>query len=97
MHTGLTDPLSQRPLIEGLPWRDFLPWSDTIDLAKAAGITKDDMEHMLRGLDPGNQHKDERHRFLLVDNPSLEVTSRLHAGCANLPEAAQTVDIVRAL
>eukprot|EP00959_Pyramimonas_sp_CCMP1952_P110270 2307176-Pyramimonas_sp.AAC.1 len=55
------------------------------------------MEQMLRGLDPGNQHKEERHRFLLVVNPSLEVTSKLHAGYANLPEAAQTVDIVRAL
>eukprot|EP00959_Pyramimonas_sp_CCMP1952_P120506 2519703-Pyramimonas_sp.AAC.1 len=92
MHTGLTDPLSQRPLIEGLPWRDFLPWNDTrvVDLARAAGTTKDDMEYVLRGLDPGNQRKEARHRLLLVDIPSLEVTSRLHAGCANLPEAAQT-------
>eukprot|EP00959_Pyramimonas_sp_CCMP1952_P417026 8737087-Pyramimonas_sp.AAC.1 len=55
------------------------------------------MENMLRDLMPGSHREEERHRFLLVDNPSLEVTSRLHAGCANLPEAAQAVDIVRAL
>eukprot|EP00959_Pyramimonas_sp_CCMP1952_P236531 4943138-Pyramimonas_sp.AAC.1 len=55
------------------------------------------MEKTLRGQMPVNQCKEERHRFLLVENPSLEVTSRLHAGYANLPEAAQTVDIVRAL
>eukprot|EP00959_Pyramimonas_sp_CCMP1952_P173532 3626254-Pyramimonas_sp.AAC.1 len=74
MHTGLTDPLSQRPLIEGPPWRGSLPWNDTrvVDLAKAAGTTKDDMEHRLRGLDPGDQRKEERHRLLVVDNPSLE-------------------------
>ena len=35
--------------------------------------------------------------FLLTHNPSLEVTSKLHAGYANLLEAAQTVDIMRAL
>eukprot|EP00959_Pyramimonas_sp_CCMP1952_P087098 1822319-Pyramimonas_sp.AAC.1 len=42
-----SDPLAQRPLIEGPPWRDFLPWDDTriVDLAKAAGTTKDDVEH----------------------------------------------------
>eukprot|EP00959_Pyramimonas_sp_CCMP1952_P257057 5370731-Pyramimonas_sp.AAC.1 len=55
---------------------------------------------MLRDLAPGPHREEERRRFLLVDNldnPSLEVTSRLHSGYANLQEAAQTVDIARAL
>eukprot|EP00959_Pyramimonas_sp_CCMP1952_P097008 2027751-Pyramimonas_sp.AAC.1 len=52
---------------------------------------------MLRDLAPEPQGPEERHRFPLVDNPPLEVTSNLHSGYANLPEAAQTVDIVRAL
>eukprot|EP00959_Pyramimonas_sp_CCMP1952_P437213 9154239-Pyramimonas_sp.AAC.1 len=55
------------------------------------------MEKMLRDLMPGTHRKEERHSFLLVDNPSLEATSRLHAGYANLPEAAQAVHIARAL
>eukprot|EP00959_Pyramimonas_sp_CCMP1952_P445304 9323842-Pyramimonas_sp.AAC.1 len=55
------------------------------------------MENMLRDLAPGSHREEERRRFLLVDNPSLEATSRHHSGCANLPEAAQAVDIVRAL
>eukprot|EP00959_Pyramimonas_sp_CCMP1952_P224899 4702684-Pyramimonas_sp.AAC.1 len=55
------------------------------------------METLLRDLQPPPQPSDERHQFLLVDNPSVEVTSNLHSGYANIPEAAQTVDVVRAL
>eukprot|EP00959_Pyramimonas_sp_CCMP1952_P136420 2854691-Pyramimonas_sp.AAC.1 len=97
--TGLTDPFAQRPLIEGLPWRKLLPWDNKRleALAEATATPSEDLEKMLRGLAPAPHRPEERHRFLLVDNPSLEVTSRLHSGYANLPETAQTVDIVRAL
>eukprot|EP00959_Pyramimonas_sp_CCMP1952_P259781 5431585-Pyramimonas_sp.AAC.1 len=54
MHSGLTDPLTQRPLVEGLPWQEVPPWDDTRagELATAAATTKDDMEKTLRGLMP---------------------------------------------
>eukprot|EP00959_Pyramimonas_sp_CCMP1952_P160267 3352179-Pyramimonas_sp.AAC.1 len=55
------------------------------------------METLLRDLQPPSQHPEERHRFLLVDNPSVEVTSNLHSDYANTPEAAQVVDVARAL
>eukprot|EP00959_Pyramimonas_sp_CCMP1952_P349396 7321027-Pyramimonas_sp.AAC.1 len=45
---------------------------------------------MLRNLDPGKQPAGERHRFLLVDNPSLEVTSKLHAGYHTRPPPRNT-------
>eukprot|EP00959_Pyramimonas_sp_CCMP1952_P183478 3836299-Pyramimonas_sp.AAC.1 len=50
IRTGLTDPLTQRPLVEGLPLQDVRPWDDTRagELATAASTTKDDMEKMLR-------------------------------------------------
>eukprot|EP00959_Pyramimonas_sp_CCMP1952_P248462 5193398-Pyramimonas_sp.AAC.1 len=28
MQTGLADPLTQRPLVKGLPWQEFQPWSN---------------------------------------------------------------------
>eukprot|EP00959_Pyramimonas_sp_CCMP1952_P004457 93330-Pyramimonas_sp.AAC.1 len=54
MRSGLTDPLTQRPLIEGLPWQELRPWdNDRLEaLAKAASTPKDDMEKMLRDLMP---------------------------------------------
>eukprot|EP00959_Pyramimonas_sp_CCMP1952_P392209 8218480-Pyramimonas_sp.AAC.1 len=92
MRTGLTDPLRQRPSVIGLPWQEILPWDSArlIELAEATESTPEDLAKLLRDLQPTPQHPDERHRFLLVDNPSLEVSSNLHSGCANLPEAAQT-------
>eukprot|EP00959_Pyramimonas_sp_CCMP1952_P009759 203650-Pyramimonas_sp.AAC.1 len=99
MQTGLAHPLIQRPLVKGLPWQEFQPWSNDRlkELARAARAISDDMHKMPSNLDPGKQSAEEWHQFLLVDNPSLEVTSKLHAGCANLLEAAQRVDIIRAL
>eukprot|EP00959_Pyramimonas_sp_CCMP1952_P042060 879557-Pyramimonas_sp.AAC.1 len=61
MRSGLTDPFTQRPLVDRVE-----------ALAKAASTPKDDMEKMLRDLMPGTRCKEERHRFLLVDSPSLE-------------------------
>eukprot|EP00959_Pyramimonas_sp_CCMP1952_P278538 5823778-Pyramimonas_sp.AAC.1 len=99
IRTGLTDPLTQRPPVAGLPWREPLPWdNERLEaLAKATATPSEDLEKLLRELAPEPQSPKERHRFLLVDSPSLEVTSNLHSGRANLPEAAQTVGVVRAL
>eukprot|EP00959_Pyramimonas_sp_CCMP1952_P011935 251887-Pyramimonas_sp.AAC.1 len=74
MRTGLTDPLRQRPLVAGLPWQQILPWDSArlIELAEATESTPEDLEERLRDFQPPPQHPEERHRFLLVDNPSLE-------------------------
>eukprot|EP00959_Pyramimonas_sp_CCMP1952_P227699 4760882-Pyramimonas_sp.AAC.1 len=62
MQTRLADPQTQGPLVKGLPWQEFQPWSNVRveDLARAARTTSDDMHHMLRNLDPGKQPAWER-------------------------------------
>eukprot|EP00959_Pyramimonas_sp_CCMP1952_P052183 1090504-Pyramimonas_sp.AAC.1 len=42
--TGLTDPFRQRPPVEGLPWREILPWDSARleDLAKTTATTSED-------------------------------------------------------
>eukprot|EP00959_Pyramimonas_sp_CCMP1952_P304755 6378092-Pyramimonas_sp.AAC.1 len=63
MRTGLVDPLTQRPLVKGLPWQEFRPWSDDKleELARATRTSSDDMRKMLVDLDPGKQPPGELH------------------------------------
>eukprot|EP00959_Pyramimonas_sp_CCMP1952_P033422 701658-Pyramimonas_sp.AAC.1 len=52
-----------------------------------------------RGASASRSHRQRRHASnpLEIDDLSLGVASKLHAGCADLLEAAQTVDIILAL
>eukprot|EP00959_Pyramimonas_sp_CCMP1952_P017181 364658-Pyramimonas_sp.AAC.1 len=74
IRSGLADPLAQRPIVEGIPWQQVQPWDERRlrALAASANATTDDMETLPRDLQPPPQHSEERHRFLLVDNPSVE-------------------------
>eukprot|EP00959_Pyramimonas_sp_CCMP1952_P450647 9435509-Pyramimonas_sp.AAC.1 len=57
IRTGLTDPFKQRPLVEGLPWRELLPWDgERLEaLAKATDTPVEDLEKLLRELAPEPQ------------------------------------------
>eukprot|EP00959_Pyramimonas_sp_CCMP1952_P194273 4062487-Pyramimonas_sp.AAC.1 len=46
IESGLTEPLTQRPIVEGIPWQQVQPWGDRRlqALAASANTTTDDME-----------------------------------------------------
>ncbi len=97
MKSGILDPLRERPIVEGIPWRDIRVWEPErlAKLATLTGSDESDLRATLEPLDP--PLSPDKHRFLMVHAPSWEVTSELQPGFANLPEAAQAVDIVLAL
>ncbi|CAK0863567.1 unnamed protein product, partial [Prorocentrum cordatum] len=68
-------------------------------LAGVLMVRAEDLRDDCDGLHPHvqNTHVNDGRRTLLVDNKWYELTSLLAEGCASIPEAALTVDLVRAL
>ena len=98
MTTGIMNPVRSLPVDDLLPWRDILDWDPNraFRLAELTNSDPEELNRLLEKLHPAGGDGD-KHRYLLVDNPSLEVTSPLHSGYANLSEAAIAVDLVRTL
>eukprot|EP00959_Pyramimonas_sp_CCMP1952_P179092 3744007-Pyramimonas_sp.AAC.1 len=63
IRTGLTNPLAQRPIVEGLPRQQVRPWDEgrLWALAESVNTTTGDMETLLRDLQPPPQPSEERH------------------------------------
>eukprot|EP00959_Pyramimonas_sp_CCMP1952_P401913 8421919-Pyramimonas_sp.AAC.1 len=62
IRSGLTDPFTQRPLVEGLPWRELLPWDrERLEaLAEATAPPTEDLEKLLRDLAPEPQSLEKK-------------------------------------
>eukprot|EP00959_Pyramimonas_sp_CCMP1952_P314519 6584011-Pyramimonas_sp.AAC.1 len=65
MKAGIPDPLRDRPIVGGIPWRDIRVWEPgrLTELAKLTESDEGDLRANLEQLDPPPSA--DKHRFLL--------------------------------